>query len=179
MDNDRALSVMDSLNIVYELIEEAPTIIFGGGAIRIDRDILREHLERAIQSLPTEVSQAYWLMDERERIISEAHKDADNIRNDAEIEMKRLIHNNQITLEAQRLAEELVSEAKKDAREMQMMGVRHADEKLKAVEFRLKETLNYIHEEVRQFEDLVSETIEGIREERNQIKETIDRSGQE
>ncbi len=158
------------------MLETAPTSLFGGTTIKVDGDELSGYIMQAINLLPTEVEQAYRLVTERDRILSNAYKEAEHIKNDAEVQMKKLISQHQISLDAKIQAEEVLCSARKDARDMQMMAVMHADDKLKKVEYRLKNTLNYVHEEVREFEKLVSESMATVQEERNQIKEIVDKN---
>ncbi|ONI46797.1 hypothetical protein AN643_02830 [Candidatus Epulonipiscioides saccharophilum] len=85
-----------------------------------------------------------------------------------------MLDTHEIVKEASKYAKQIRDKAKLESIEMQTMGVRHADEKLQLVEYRIKALLNNIHEEVKRFENYLSEVMEVVQEERTQIKNTIE-----
>ncbi len=93
-------------------------------------------------ALPQEIEQAKWLLKERERIIGEARKEADDILRDAQGQIAALASESSIGKEAKAQAESLMERARDVARDINQGAREYADELMKRVEDVLSQALD-------------------------------------
>ena len=135
---------------IFTLLENLEDIL-GGGAkvpfsskVLVDADELREILEEIRLKLPDELKQAKWVKEERQRIIQDAQKEADNIIKNAESKIVTMIDDNVITKKALAQKEEIIENANKVSKEICTGTHEYANAILEKVEEVLKETLEVV-----------------------------------
>ncbi|ONI46218.1 hypothetical protein AN642_00770 [Epulopiscium sp. SCG-B10WGA-EpuloA2] len=174
-ENSKVAIVINSVNTLQKIIDQAPNIIFNSHFIKVDKNTIKTEIDKIEALMPEAFKQANSIIEDKEQILNDAQIKAQNIKEETEREIKKKIESHQIVQEASHYATEIMDVAKQEAIEMQVMGVRHADEKLQRVEYKLKALLNTMHEEVQNFENYLTEVMSIVREERNQIKDTINK----
>lgn len=90
------------------------------------------------------MKQAKRIVEEKARIITEAKQEAENILDNAESRIAALVDEHEITKKAYEQAEVIISNAKKNAREIRLGTREYADNILGKVEEILDETLDII-----------------------------------
>ena len=109
---------------IFKLLEEIESILESGKSIPFSKQSLvdKEHVLGIIKEirlkLPEELKQAKWIKEERDRIIAEAEKDADNIVKEAENRIISMIDEHEITKKAYEKKTEIISEANNMYREV-------------------------------------------------------------
>ena len=116
--------------------------------------------------LPDELKQAKWIKEERERIISEAHKDADDIVKEAEKRIISMIDEHEITKKAYEKKDEIVAEANEKYRVMDRETKAYADGILENVQNRVKA----LQESLIQIEGALNEAVENLDNDRKELK---------
>ena len=134
------LAILESLE---DLVEKGLSVPFSGKCI-VDRDEILEIVKEIRLKLPDDLKQAKWVKEERQRILLEAQKEANNIIKDAENKIMSLVDEHEITKKAYEQANEIIANAQKNAREIRLGTREYADSILNKVEEILKDTLDVI-----------------------------------
>lgn len=137
---------------VLKLIDEIEDIVEGGTSlpfsskVMVDIDEILEITKELRIKLPDEIKQAAWIKDERQRILAEAQKDADNILNDAEYKLEALVEKDGISKIAKERAEAVIAQAQNNAKEIRLGALEYADSLLADTQEGLKEIIHLINE---------------------------------
>lgn len=172
--NTKIVDIINSINELEKILETAPNTIFNSQVIKLDRPKVEEQLKQIVALIPKAFDEAMDIIENKNQILSEAKELSKSMKEETEADIKKMLDTHEIVKEASKYAQQIRDKAKLESIEMQTMGVRHADEKLQLVEYRIKALLNNIHEEVKKFENYLSEVMEVVQEERTQIKNTIE-----
>ena len=170
MENARCGEIAVLLDQLEDLIEEGKTN-FLSGKVAIDKDDMVEIIRDIRLKLPSEVQQSVWIVEERNKILNEAQKEAHIIIEEAREQMQSMIEKDQITLFAKERAENIISTAKEDAKDMHRGAIAYAQDTCKDVEQRLKFTLESIHQEVQNFESYITDILRDVYDNRQELKE--------
>ena len=138
------MEIFTLLESLEELLESGTKVPFSS-KIMVDADELREILEEIKLKLPDDLKQAKWVKTERQRIIEDAQREADDIVKDAETRIVSMIDDHEITRQAVSQKEEILESANKVSREISMGTREYADALLERLEEILKETMDVIH----------------------------------
>ena len=137
---------------IFTLLENLEEIIESGTKVplstkvMVDKEELSEILEEIRMKLPDELKQAKWVKEERQRIIMDAQKEADQIVRETETKIISLVDDHEITRQALAQKEEIIESADKVAREITTGTREYADALLERLEEILKEALNVVHD---------------------------------
>lgn len=170
MESARCGEISVLLDQLDELLERGKGN-FLSNKVTIDRKEMLEIIREIRLKLPTEVQQSVWIVEERNKIINEAQKEAHVIIEEAREQAQTLIETNQITQFAKERAENIVATAKDDAMQMHCGAVEYAQDTCKNVEEQLKGTLESIHNEVKDFESYITDLLRQVYDNRQELKE--------
>ena len=137
---------------IFTLLENLEEIIESGTKVplstkvMVDKEELNEILEEIRLKLPDELKQAKWVKEERQGIIMDAQKEADQIVRETETKIISLVDDHEITRQALAQKEEIIESADKVAREITTGTREYADALLERLEEILKEALNVVHD---------------------------------
>lgn len=121
------MDVIKLLEYLQDIIETSSKIPVTGKAI-VDKNELLEVIEQIINYLPDEFKKAQWVYEEKERILGDALKEADTIKKENMDLLRRQIESHDITKEATIRAEEIISNAQRDAKAIRLGARDYADE---------------------------------------------------
>lgn len=107
--NMEMLSILETLE---DLVEKSVTVPFSGKCL-VDKEEILEIIKEIRLKLPDDIKQAKWIKEERQRILLEAQKEANNIIKDAENKIASLIDEHEITKKAYEQSNEIISNAQK------------------------------------------------------------------
>ncbi len=147
------MDVLKLLELLEEVIEDGSMIPFSS-KVCLDKQELLDLTKEIRINLPDEIKQAEWIKEERQRILAEAHNEAENITNEAKLHIEELIEKDEVTKEAKERAEEIINSAKKNAKEIRLGAREYADQMLKEVHEKLRDMINTL--------DLNREDLKGI-----------------
>ena len=111
------MEIFTLLESLEEILESGSKVPFSS-KVMVDIDELRDILEDIRLKLPDELKQAKWVKEERQRIIEDAQKEADNIIQNAESKIVTMIDENAITKKALAQKEEIIENANKVSKEI-------------------------------------------------------------
>lgn len=150
---------MDIIQLIEELedlIEDAGSVPFSK-KVTVDADQVYDIIHDMRQNLPEEIKQASWVNEERDRILEEAHREAEVIISDSNKEREQIIQSarsqfnqmveeHQIVVEARERAQNIQANSEQTARTMRMESVNYVDAILSRTQDNLKEVINTLEE---------------------------------
>lgn len=137
------MEILAILETLEDVVEKGMSVPFSGKCL-VDREEILEIIKEIRLKLPDDIKQAKWVKEERQRILLEAQKEANNIIKDAESKISSLIDEHEITRKAYEQANEIIANSQKNAKEIRLGTREYADSILNKVEEILKETLEVI-----------------------------------
>ena len=160
------MEIYTLLETIKNVIENSRKLPFSDSKRIVDSEEIEDLINEIIAKLPDELKTAKWIKEERERIIAEAHQDADNIEKEAENRVIFMIDEHEITKKAMEKQKEIIMDGNERARQMRADTNKYADGILESVEnefLKLKETVSGI-------EDSIKETLEVLKNNRDELK---------
>lgn len=131
------MKVLQLIDDLEDIFENSSSIPFAGKAL-IDRGEVLEILKEIRIQLPDEIKQAQWIKEERQRILIESQREADTILHDAKKHIEEMIEKDEITKKAHKRAEDIISQAQVNAKDIRIGARQYADELLSGVEKNLE-----------------------------------------
>ncbi|NLK97071.1 hypothetical protein [Defluviitalea saccharophila] len=162
-------SILQLLDVMEDILDGSSTVPFTG-KVMVDKDELLEIITDIRLKLPNEIKQSKWVIEERNKILIDAQKEAEGIMKEADERIAKLVDENEITKRAYEQAEEIIETAKQNSRQMRLGAIDYADEILSLVENNIKQTLEKIHKETSELENSLGQTINTIYENRQELK---------
>lgn len=135
------MEIFTLLDTLEDLLEEGKTIPFSTKGI-VDKEQLVDIIKEIRIKLPDELKQAKWVKEERQRILVEAQKEADNIVKEAENRIISMIDEHEITRKAYDQKTEIIETANEMSREISKGTKEYADSLLANTEGVIQQTLD-------------------------------------
>lgn len=132
------MNVLDLLEEIEDIVDTAPGLPLTG-KIMVDSTELLEIVREIRLGLPDDVQQARWVKDEKTRILNEAKAEYEKIIIEAKKQAEYLVESDDITLKAQKLAEEITTKAEESARMLKMRTYDYVDKMLFDMQTRMDE----------------------------------------
>ena len=143
MPEGRRMEIISILEALEDLIESGVSVPFTGKCV-VNRDEILDIIQDFRLKLPDDLKQAQWIKEERERILAEAQQEADSILENAENTIDAMADDHEISRKAYEQADVIITNAKKNAREIRLGTREYADDVLNKVEEILEDTLDVI-----------------------------------
>jgi len=121
------MTIDEILEEMENLLVDATRVPFTNKRV-IEEDDLTRLIDDLQAALPGEIVEAGRLLNERNRIIEEAKKEAQATLDQAKAYVERLTDENVITQQAQEQAAEIIQQAHNHARDLQCDALRYAEE---------------------------------------------------
>ena len=137
------MEILTILEALEDLVERAVSVPFTGKCM-VGRDEILDIIQDIRLNLPDDIKQAKWISEERARIFAEAQQEADEIVKNAEGRIAAMVDEHEICRKAYEQAEIIITNAKKNAREIRLGTREYADNILNKVEEILEDTLDVI-----------------------------------
>ena len=157
------MEIFTFLDTLEDILEKGKTVPFTEKCM-VEKNELLDIIKEIRLNLPDELKQAKWIREERERIIAEAQKDAEDIVKEAENRIISMIDEHEITKKAYSKKNEIIAEANEMYREYSKDAVNYADGILGNIQenmIKLGETLSGVENAIK----AALETIENNRKE--------------
>jgi vacuolar-type H+-ATPase subunit H len=134
------LSVLDDLE---EYVQNSPRLPLTKKVL-VDEEKMLDFLDRARTILPEEIRKAKWLVQERERVITDSRQEATRLLEEAQKEIERRVGESEIVKRAREVAEEIVAKAEQVSREMRLGARDYSDDVLAKLQNRLEKIMKEI-----------------------------------
>lgn len=131
------------LETLEEMLENSKTVPFSGKAI-VEKEEILDIIKEIRLKLPDELKQAKWVKEERQRILVEAQKEADDILKEAENRIISMIDEHEITRKAYEQKAQIIETANEMSREISKGTKDYADNLLEKIEVVLEDALKTI-----------------------------------
>ncbi len=152
---------MDTLELINELedvIDKGVAVPFSGRCL-LDKEELLEILQEIRLKLPTDLEQAKWIKAERQNIVNDARKEAEDIIKAANEKIVAMVDENEITKKATQAASEIMDSANAEANAAKESSYQYADYLLENVE-------NVVVKTIRDLEQCINI----VKDNRNQLR---------
>ena len=137
------MEIFTLLETLEEMLENSKSIPFSTKGI-INKEEMLDVIKEIRLKLPDELKQAKWVKEERQRILVEAQKEADDIVKEAENRIISMIDEHEITRKAYEQKAEIIETANEMSREISKGTKDYADSILSNIEAALQNALETI-----------------------------------
>ncbi|MCH5300516.1 MAG: ATPase [Ruminococcus sp.] len=138
------MKMEDLVNELQEMVNDAKGMPFANDKVLLNRDTVLDILDEIEDAVPTEVRQAKNIVNDRNQILSQAKKEAEEIIKQAEERRKAMIDQHEITKQAKSQALEILNDAKTKAAGVKKAANQYVDDMMKSVETSLSNQYNEI-----------------------------------
>lgn len=156
-------SVMQLLDEVEEILDNSRAVPFSN-RVTIDKEEIYDIISEIRMKLPNELKQSKWVIEERNKILIDAQREADEIVKNAEDRMVRMIDENEVTKKAYEQAAAIIDSAKKTSKEMRLGALDYAESILVDAEGKLKELKEVVYRECKGTDDYFGQTLNVLAE---------------
>ena len=111
------MEIFTLLENIEDILEKSKGVPFSNKVL-VDKEEILEIISELRLKLPEELKQAKWIKEERQRILVEAQKEADDIVKEAENRIISMINENEITKKAYEKKAEIIETANEMSREI-------------------------------------------------------------
>ena len=164
--DDTVLKLLEELE---QVVEEGRSSPFSN-KVQVDKDEIFEIIDEIKMKLPNEIKQSKWVIEERNKILVDAQKEADEMLKEAEVRLSKLVEEHAVTQKAYEQAAEIMDAAKKSAKEMRLGAIDYADDVMGVAEQRLREMQDSIEQENRKLIEFYKENINVIFDNRQELR---------
>ena len=111
------MEIFTLLENIEDILEKSKGVPFSNKVL-VDKEEILEIISELRLKLPEELKQAKWIKEERQRILVEAQKEADDIVKEAENRIISMIDEHEITKKAYEKKAEIIETANEMSREI-------------------------------------------------------------
>ena len=133
------------LDHLEQSVVSAKSMPFSNSCL-VDREEMLVLIGMIRDSLPAELKQAKWLLDQNRQLIAEARKEAESMIREAETRMTGMIDEHEITQQARQHAQQTVDAANHSAKMIRNGAMEYARKRLTELENQLSEMLATVQE---------------------------------
>lgn len=137
------MEIFTLLENIEDILEKSKGVPFSNKVL-VDKEEILEIISELRLKLPEELKQAKWIKEERQRILVEAQKEADDIVKEAENRIISMIDEHEITKKAYEKKAEIIETANEMSREISKGTKDYADNVLNGIEVALQDALKII-----------------------------------
>ena len=137
------MEIFTLLENIEDILEKSKGVPFSNKVL-VDKEEILEIISELRLKLPEELKQAKLIKEERQRILVEAQKEADDIVKEAENRIISMIDEHEITKKAYEKKAEIIETANEMSREISKGTKDYADNVLNGIEVALQEALKII-----------------------------------
>lgn len=156
-------SVLQLLDELEEILDNSRAVPFSN-KISVDKEEIYDIISEIRMKLPNELKQSKWVVEERNKILIDAQKEADEIVKNAEDKVLRLVEDNEVTKKAYDQAAAIIDSAKKTAKEMRLGAIEYSEGMLSEAESKLKELKDVVYSESIKTDEYFAQTLDILSE---------------
>jgi vacuolar-type H+-ATPase subunit H len=127
------MEILELIEALEDKVERSWLLPFIGKSL-VDKEEILDLLQEIRIKFPEEMKQAKWVKEERQRIISDAQKEAQNIIKNAEEKIVAMVDEHEITKQAYDHANDIIQKAQENAHELRNGAVGYTENLLVSVE---------------------------------------------
>lgn len=146
------MDILQLIDRLEELFNEGKAIPFTHN-VAVDEDRMLDIIDQMRIAIPEEVKKAQQLLSQRDRVMAQAQEEANRTLQLAREKADGVISKDNIVLEAQRRAEQIVAQARADADATRRDADDYVIESLQRLQDELERFLNQVHNGIRTLEE--------------------------
>lgn len=162
-------ALLDYLDQIEDILETSKGVPFST-RISVEKERIYDVMNEIRLNLPNEIRHAQRIIQDHDKIISEARAKATGILKEAEEEAKLLTNEHEIFRRAAEQATETIEDTKKNARDMRLNAMDYADEILEKTENMVKEAMDNIDEQFKLVNTYLSQTVDVLYDNRQSLR---------
>lgn len=174
------MEFIELVELLREIADTAPKVPLSSKVMIDKKEVLRT-LDEIENTMPEEFRRAQWIVEEKERILDDAIKQADSYKRENMEVLRDKIENHDIVIEAKERAEEIRAAAEVDAQILRAGARDYAEEVLKNIDEEIQkrkmELLNGINERlsstISSIDDHFNNTSTTLRENLKELKKVV------
>lgn len=167
------INIIELLEYLQDLVDNSPKVPMSGKAM-VDKKEFISIIDQIINYLPDQFKKAQWVMNERDRILTEAKREYDSVKEETLHIMRQNVENHDIVKEAKIRGQEILASAKRDAKNIRVGARDYADEILSELDKEIeKKKMELIKLLQISFEDTAKEIDQNLTEACSIVKENI------
>lgn len=120
------MDLLNALNELEELIETSGKIPLTRKVV-INEDRILDLLDRIRTTIPEEIRQAKWIIQEREKVMNDSQKEALRLLEEAQKQVEKQADESEMVRKAKDMAEQIVARAEANAMELREGAKSYAD----------------------------------------------------
>ena len=151
-----ASAAVDLLDKLYEMVQEAFSLPFGADRCILDRDKVLGLLDEIRHTLPEDIKHAHAIVESRNEVLTNAKKEADATKRQAEERAKKMVSQDEIINAAKKRANDIVHNAEVRARETKKAATDYLDDALKKTEESIAQSLGDVRKTRSEFRSVMS-----------------------
>lgn len=121
--------MLSALNELEELVETSAKIPLTRKVL-VNEDNILDLLDRIRTTIPEEIRQAKWIIQEREKVMNESQKEALRLLEDAQRKISQQADESEIVRKAREVADSIIARAEEQAMELREGARSYADDVL-------------------------------------------------
>ncbi|MGH2949192.1 MAG: ATPase [Solirubrobacteraceae bacterium] len=138
------MDVLELTDRLHHLVHSAKKVPLSDH-VRVNKQAIRDLLDQIRATIPEEIKEARWIVQERQEILAEANREAERIAAEARERQTLLVSRHELIRQAERAAEEIIEGARGREREIRLGAEDYADEILNTLELNLAKLIAAIH----------------------------------
>lgn len=138
------MTIKETLELMDEMLDSALALPLSGGKCMVNADKLRQLVSDIRMNLPKEFEEANRIVQDRQRIIDEAKREADTKIKIAEERARRLVDEAEITKRVKEKASDVISLTQTQSKELKIAANEFAENILRTTEQGLVESLSQV-----------------------------------
>ncbi len=170
-------TVLDLLDELEEFISNCPKQPFTGKAI-VDKDIFFDIVSEIKHQLPKELTQSKWVVEERNKILLDAQKEAEDVIKKTEEEVEQMVNDHEVTRMAYAQAQKILEKAKAESKARRLEAMQYSYDILDVAEEKVKELQMNFNEEHEKIDAYYREVLDVIFENKQIIKRPLEKNMQ-
>lgn len=151
------------INMLYEMVEGAKSVLMSPDKCTIVRDEALDLLDELRGQLPLELKKAQDLIRARDEYVENAKKEAERIRRQADLDAKTIVGESEITRIARDKAHEILHRADERSKAMITVANEYTDDALRRTEEAIQMALEEIRESRARFRAVSTEVLQAQR----------------
>lgn len=132
------VNIIELLEYLQDVVDNSPKVPMSS-KVMVDKKEIIEIVDQIINYLPDQFKKAEWVMNERERILTEAKKEYDALRKETMAMMRQNVENHDVVKEAKVRAQEIIASAQRDAKAIRLGSRDYSDEMLSQLDSAIEE----------------------------------------
>ena len=147
---------METIEMLYSMISEARRMPLAADKVIVERDAILGMLEELRDSLPVEISEAKRLLSAKDEFISNAKREAEQIRKTAEDKARALVEEEEIVKIAKLRSAEITSNTEQKCAELRKVANEYVDDTMRRTEEAIMAALDEVRKSRTSFRSAAS-----------------------